>query len=300
MMQPASHWSFPYAYPYPVSRHAFEAENYSLAYRWVGAPDQPVAVLIHGLGSYMRAWDPVLPVLTEHFRCLVVDLPFYGHSHGRYRPLSMSAFGASIFKLLDALGVDGRVTLIGHSMGGQIGLQMTLDDPQRVDRLFLVAPAGLETFTQPEADRILEFYQPELLAKISEAGVLQNFRRCFYKLPASAQFMVDDRLTLIADTPQFMLFLEQYCHCLKAMLEAPIYDDLPSIAQPIGIFFGLDDLFIPSPLLHPDWDLKAFVEQTAEGLNHPFLYFATSAGHFPHWDRPDSFQKSLSDFLFSA
>jgi len=297
MMPPALHWTFSYTYPFAVERHSFEAENYSLAYRWVGAASRPIAVLIHGLGSYMRAWDPVLPILTDHFRCLVVDLPFYGHSHGQYRPLSMSNFGTCIFKLLDRLDVDTPVTLIGHSMGGQIGLQMTLDEPNRVDRLFLVAPAGLETFTQPEADRIIEFYQPELLAKISEAGVLQNFRRCFYTFPGSAQFMVDDRLALKANTPQFMLFLEQYCHCLKAMLEAPVHDDLPSITQPIGIFFGLDDLFIPSPLLHPDWDLKAFVEQIAQRLKNPSLYFATSAGHFPHWDRPDSFQKSLSDFL---
>ena len=299
-MEPASHWSFTYPYPYPVARHSFEAENYSLAYRWVGATNQPVAVLIHGLGSYMRAWDPVLPILTEHFRCMVVDLPFYGHSHGRFRPLSMSDFGTSLFKLLDALGIGDPVTLIGHSMGGQIGLQMALDDPQRVNRLFLVAPAGLETFTPPEANRILELYQPELLAKISEAGVLQNFRRCFFTLPTSAQFMVDDRLALKADTPQFRLFLEQYCHCLQAMLEVPVYDALPSMDQPIGIFFGLDDLFIPSPLLHPDWDLKAFIQKTAQRLKDPFLSFATSAGHFPHWDRPDSFQKSLSDFLSQA
>ncbi|MEM1219090.1 MAG: alpha/beta hydrolase [Bacteroidota bacterium] len=299
-MNVASRWDFNYSYPYAVDRYPIEPGDYNIAYRWVGDAKLPVALLIHGLGSYMRAWDPVLPILTAHFHCLVVDLPFYGLSHGQYRPMGMSDFGEALFQLLDGLEVRDPVTLIGHSMGGQIGLQMALETTHRISRLFLVAPAGLETFSKAESDRIIEFYQPEVLAKISQAGVLQNFHRCFYSFPDSAQFMVDDRLKLRAENSQFLLFLEQYCNCLKAMLEAPIYEDLPTIKQPVGIFFGLDDQFIPSPLLHPDWDLRSYVSKTAEKLKKPFLYFTDFAGHFPHWDRPDSFQKGLLAFLSEA
>jgi pimeloyl-ACP methyl ester carboxylesterase len=53
--------------------------------------------------------------------------------------------------LLDELKIQ-KVNLVGHSMGGQIGIQFDLMYPERIDKLILVSPAGIEKFDEGEGE----------------------------------------------------------------------------------------------------------------------------------------------------
>ncbi|HXO25193.1 MAG TPA: alpha/beta fold hydrolase, partial [Streptosporangiaceae bacterium] len=74
-------------------------------------------VLLHGLGSSRRAWDPVVPALADHFDVIAVDLPGFGES----APLpwqdepSPAALAAAVAGLLDDLGVTAA-HLAGNSL----------------------------------------------------------------------------------------------------------------------------------------------------------------------------------------
>lgn len=288
------YWSFAYPYPYEVAYFTF-SDGGKIAYRQVGEGRKTI-LLIHGLGSYQRAWDPLLPFLQNEYRCLVVDLPFSGRSEGIWSGISLSFFTKRLVELLDGLGLE-RVHVLGHSMGGHLGLQLALSHPRRVDRLFLLAPAGFEQFSADEVRRLQEIFQPELLARQDEESILANFRRCFYRFPESAQFMVDDRLLLRQNKEQYRLFLAIYCECLRAMLAEPVFADLQRVEAPTAILFGLDDLFIPNQLVHADWSLPALVVEAAKQLSHSELLFLSACGHFPHWDRLNDCQKAILRFF---
>ena len=76
-------------------------------------------VLLHGLGETMRCWDRVVPLLTDRFRCVLVDLPGFGGSDGGGR-------GATIDDLAGAVAetVDTRGVVAGHSLGGAVGVAL--------------------------------------------------------------------------------------------------------------------------------------------------------------------------------
>lgn len=97
--------------------------------------ETPVLVLIHGLGSSGPDWEEQVPVFSQYFRVIVPDLRGHGAS-ARRGLYSVEQFAADTWQLLDHLGVEQAI-LLGHSMGGAVAMQMTLDRPGRVPKLVL-------------------------------------------------------------------------------------------------------------------------------------------------------------------
>ena len=100
-------------------------------------------MLIHGYGDTADGWRRVVPgLLAAGHRVIALDVPPFGRS-GEPQVLRLLEFYKSYFpELFDELGLDSA-TVIGHSLGGAISLHVALEHPHLVDRLGLVAPAGL-------------------------------------------------------------------------------------------------------------------------------------------------------------
>jgi pimeloyl-ACP methyl ester carboxylesterase len=95
----------------------------ALAHTRTGA-GEPL-VLLHGIGSSRRAWDPVIPALAERFDVVAVDLPGFGDSEPlppevEPRPGSLAA---AVAGLLDDLGITAP-HVAGNSLGGWVALEL--------------------------------------------------------------------------------------------------------------------------------------------------------------------------------
>jgi len=98
-------------------------------------------VLFHGTGSYLRAWAPVLPFLTEHYEVITVDLPGFGNSPDAVDDLeTFETLVASIEAFLDELGLEQPHTA-GNSVGGWIALELA--KRRRARSVVALSPCGL-------------------------------------------------------------------------------------------------------------------------------------------------------------
>jgi 3-oxoadipate enol-lactonase len=89
-------------------------------------------VLVHGLGGTGQdIWKKVLAELAGSFRVLVYDLRGSGQSDAPPGPYTIAGLADDLQALLVALGYE-RVAVVGHSMGGGIGLELAGRDPGRV------------------------------------------------------------------------------------------------------------------------------------------------------------------------
>ncbi|NOU86204.1 alpha/beta fold hydrolase [Paenibacillus sp. LMG 31460] len=94
-------------------------------------------VMIHSPGVDSREWKYVAPILAQSRKVITFDGRGIGRSPAPQVPTSLVE---DLRKLLEHVGVD-RVTLVGHSMGGQAATDFTLSYPSMVERLVLVAPS---------------------------------------------------------------------------------------------------------------------------------------------------------------
>ncbi|EKS72458.1 alpha/beta hydrolase fold family protein [Burkholderia sp. SJ98] len=123
----------------------------SLHYRLQGRGPRQL-VCIHGVGSYLEAWDDVVTRLAGDFRVLTFDLRGHGTSsrvRGRYE---IDDFVGDALALADHVGFD-RFNLAGFSLGGLIAQRMALSRPARLRRLALLATVSGRT--TEERERVL-------------------------------------------------------------------------------------------------------------------------------------------------
>jgi pimeloyl-ACP methyl ester carboxylesterase len=101
-------------------------------------------VLVHGLGGSHRYLRATVEALAERHRVAVADLPGFGTLHRQRRDFAVDTAAGWLRDWMRAIGAP-RAHVVGHSMGGFIAARLALETPDAVDRLILVAPAGLPT-----------------------------------------------------------------------------------------------------------------------------------------------------------
>lgn len=118
-----------------------------LHYELYGDEGLPPLVLVSGLGGLGSYWEPNLLALAEDYRVLVYDQRGCGGSEGD-GPADVAGMARDLAALLDALDLDEQPALVGHALGGLIGLQLAIDAPGQLLRLMVVNGwASLDPFT---------------------------------------------------------------------------------------------------------------------------------------------------------
>ena len=108
------------------------------------SPDQPqrTFVFIHGFGGQAVQWHYQLQDFSLKNRVIALDMRGHGLSDAPPSGYSMEQAVADLETALILLKVKGKFVLVGHSFGGAWGTEYTLKNPDRVEKLILIATAG--------------------------------------------------------------------------------------------------------------------------------------------------------------
>jgi pimeloyl-ACP methyl ester carboxylesterase len=109
----------------------------SIHYKDEGPRGAPVLLMVHGSESSLRTWDRIAARLKGRYRIVRFDLPGYGLSQGTTDEAARTMVPTDLpIGLLEQLGVT-RVTFVGVSSGGTMGMYLAARRPDLVDRLVL-------------------------------------------------------------------------------------------------------------------------------------------------------------------
>lgn len=116
---------------------------------WYRVTGQGAAVLlVHGSNLDSRSMAPLATALAPTHTVIETDLRFHGRSRDGTEPF---AFDRDMVEVLDAAGVV-TASVIGHSLGAAVALDMALSAPRRIERLVLMGPSiGGKPATRPPA-----------------------------------------------------------------------------------------------------------------------------------------------------
>ena len=115
---------------------------------YMEAGEGPVLLLIHGIAGYCENWREAIEPLARHHTVIAPDLPGHGASEAGGGDYSIGALASGLRDLLLALGHE-RATLVGHSLGGGVAMQLAYQFPEMIERLVLVSSGGLGPEVSP-------------------------------------------------------------------------------------------------------------------------------------------------------
>lgn len=103
-----------------------------------GGSGERTFVLVHGIGASSVYFRPLAEELAKHSRVFLLELPGHGKNLEPKRPLSMGEFAEAAWRAFDRFEA-GQPTIVGHSMGCQVAVEMGIQRQGR-ERVALLAP----------------------------------------------------------------------------------------------------------------------------------------------------------------
>jgi pimeloyl-ACP methyl ester carboxylesterase len=111
--------------------HKFETDTLILHYNSSGLGPKTL-LFLHGFLEDHSMWNTIYPeFVNAGFRCITIDLPCHGLSRFEGHSCPMNEIAACIQQLLEHLQIP-HVTIIGHSMGGYVGLELLRLGPHKL------------------------------------------------------------------------------------------------------------------------------------------------------------------------
>lgn len=238
----------------------------------LGSPEAPLVLVLHGITASRRYWLPRILPLARHHWLLVPDLPGFGQSPKPFVDYTMEFFVEAVLGLLEQRRVsERRLSIIGHSLGALLALELAVRLPDQVERVALLS---MPRFTSPEAaHRIMlagSASYRRLLTVNSMAANWAQMKRTGWRLTARNLRRLPWSALSDARKFTFRSLSSTLEHCLMHYDVDPVLARFPSKT--------------PALMIHGAQDSVAPVENVAELCErppHPTLRIIPEAGHNP-------------------
>jgi pimeloyl-ACP methyl ester carboxylesterase len=138
---------------HPTLYRTVQIDGLSIFYREAGPKDAPTLLLLHGLPSSSRMFDPLFVRLADRYHLVAPDYPGFGHSDWpdpKKFAYTFDHIAEIMNHFTEALGLS-RYTLYMQDYGGPVGFRMILAHPERAEAL--IAPAPRRRRSQRRAPR---------------------------------------------------------------------------------------------------------------------------------------------------
>jgi pimeloyl-ACP methyl ester carboxylesterase len=257
------------------------------------AGEGPAVLLIHGYGDTADGWRRVVPGLLADHRVIALDVPPFGRSEAPPKCKLIDYYCEFFPQFMDQMGIE-RATIIGHSLGGAIALRAAVENPDRVERLGLVAPAGLgdappwwwhALTTRLIWKGALSIPTP-VTSPLVKIGLKQFLGWRLFQNPHRLQ----DEIAHLVDmhgTGRDLKALLAAGHACIDSYTGELLDRSLELEVPLWMLWGRQDGLVPS--LHA----RAF-EQAHPGAE---VHILDDCGHYPHIELPTTFNRLLRRWI---
>ena len=194
-------------------------------------------ILLHGIGSSMAMWEPLLPKMPKDVRIIAIDLLGFGESP---KP-SWNVYGArmqadSLATTLFSMKIIGPVVVVGHSLGSLVAIEFARRYPLMTKSLVLISPPLYKPDRDPKR---LDFKPEEALRQMyalmaTNPGATEKILRMGSKYRLFNKGFDAKNV----DVPAYLATLE------TAIINQQSYHDILRIRRPIHVVTGKLDIIV--------------------------------------------------------
>lgn len=240
----------------------------------------PVVVMGCSLGSTAMMWQPVAIRLAAAYRVVVLETRGHGRSPLPPGPATSDDLGADALATVDDLGIE-RFSYVGLSLGGQVGIWLGAEVPDRIDRLSLWCTAPVIGTAQSWQERAATVREHGTAA-VAAAAMDRWFTPSYIATHPGEIATWVEMITSIS--------AEGYATCCDALARTDLTDRLAAISSPTLVVAGASDPTAPPALM------AAMAEQIA-GSRFEVL---SPAAHLAAIEQPGAAADLLLDHLGSG
>jgi 3-oxoadipate enol-lactonase len=252
------------------------SDSARIHYAISGPVEAPALVLSNSLGTDFGMWGGHLEELAQHFRVLRYDHRGHGGSEVPRGAYTVAMLAGDLLALLDRLGI-ARFDFCGLSLGGQVGMWLALQFPERVRRLVLCNTAAHIPSPASWNARI-EAVRKHGMSAIAETVLRRWFSESFLERdPATVERL---RRMLLATPP------EGYAGCCAAVRDFDVRERVRQIRCPALVVTGSCDPATPP-------EQGRFLAREIPGARLREL----EASHLSNLEQPCRFNQQVLEFL---
>lgn len=252
-------------------------DGHRIRYLESGSSKQTL-VLVHGLGASADRWARVIPLFAKTFHVVAPDLIGFGCSDKPSVDYTLEFFSDFLEDFFTHTGISNPY-MIGSSMGGQIAAMYAISNPQKIEKLVLVSPAGFMTKSTAALDAyVMAALYPNNDLAAKAFNMMDNSG-----IPVD-QAVADDFVHRMKQPNAKFAFMSTLLGLQNSKLTR---SGLETISAPTMLIWGTNDPVIP--IKHAD-DFASSIP------NCRFLSMDGS-GHTPYVQNPQAFVKHVLEFF---
>ncbi len=253
----------------------------SLIFEEYGEPDLPSMIILHGFFASSRNWRQLAKRYAEHFHVYALDLRNHGNSpHHSVMDYPSMAADVDLFiqqhRLIDPV-------IIGHSMGGKVGMWLALNRPELKMKL-IVADISPVSYTHG-FDSVIKALMAIPLNEIQSRKQAEDFLSAYIPELSFRQFLLQN-LMLNNASYQWRIDLEIFLNNAVNIVEFPDNHKIASSQQPVLFVMGGKSSYLDEAAINkrfPNAQIKTLVD----------------AGHWLHVEQADVFYHATVDYLIN-
>lgn len=293
-------------YPYPVYRVNLPVEDTVAQMAYMDeAPLQlangKTVLLLHGKNFNGYYWkDVIAALLKERYRVVIPDQIGWGRSDKPDIDYSFHELARNTALLLDSLKIT-RVIVVGHSMGGMLASRFAMLYPNRVEKLVLENPIGLEDYK-----RFVPYQSTEALIEkemISTYASFKKYQQSYYPIwkPEYEQY-VEAQAEALNDS-DYHTIAKVNAYTFQMIYQQPVCYEWDRIQSPTLLIIGQSDRTVVGKDLLSEAQKKVYGQYPALGkktktlIRNSRLAELPGIGHIPHIQDTALFLKHLLSFI---
>ena len=227
-------------------------------------------ILLHGLMGGLSNFDKTVNFFADKgYKVFVPVLPIYDLP---VLNTNLTTIAKYVVKFIEEKTTE-PVTLVGNSMGGHIGLILTLARPDLVQNLVLTGSSGL--YERTFGDSFPRKSDKEYIRKKTE--------EVFYDPNVTTQELVDEVFSVVNDRMKGI----KTVMLARSAIKHNMMNDLPKIKTPVCLIWGKQDNVTPPDVAV---DMNKFLPNSS-------LYWIEECGHAAMMEKPDEFNEILYEWL---
>jgi pimeloyl-ACP methyl ester carboxylesterase len=230
----------------------------------------PAVVLVHGANDQAGLWRRTIESLKSDHKVVALDLPGHGESAPASGPLQFETLMGGLRAVVDKECPDGKVVIVGNSLGGWLAMLWALEHPARTAGVVLENAGGIAT----------DYKGPSLLPRNRAEAAAVTKAVLGPGAPPIPGYVLDD---LVRRAPK-----SQVARLAGVDVKPWLLDDkLASVSFPVALVWGKDDGIAT----------MEYAERFKSLIPNATLTAIPKCGHIPHNQCADAFNAKLKEAI---